>query len=39
MFDSLGLLSAIHGFYRDLYLKYVCGFGPNVRLRLTRYNE
>ena len=39
MFDSLGLLSTILGFYRDLYLKYICGFGPSVGLDLTRCNE
>lgn len=39
MFDSVGLLSAIRGFYRDLCLKYICGFGPNVGLALTRCRE
>lgn len=39
MFDNLGLLSAIHAFYRDLCVKYICGFGPSVGLALTRCRE
>lgn len=39
MFDSVGLLSTIHGFYRDLCLKYICGSGPNVRPGWTGYNN